>query len=157
SSFRRASISAIGLLDSRLQRLDPRAHVLCVRLLVRPSVLQELAVMIEGAAGVAGGLVLAREVVVRGRIARVELERVSQVAQRVTALTGRILRQGKIDQGVAAARIEPQGLPRFGSGGIEAAQLEERRRKVHVRGDVTGLNGNDPLELARRLVEQALT
>ena len=90
----------------------------------------------------------------RGGVPRVELERTAQVALGVTGLPGCILREREVDECVAAARVEGQRLPGLSGGGIESPQPEERGGEIHVRGHVAGFDGNDPLELARRLVEK---
>ena len=87
---------------------------------------------------------------------RIQFERAAQAALRVAALPRRLLGKGQVDHRVGTARIDLERDPRFRRGGIESAEAEVRRREVHVRADVLRIDGDDALELARRLVEQPL-
>src|SRR6185312_7460608 len=97
-------------------------------------------------------LELPGEIVVCGGVARIELEGATQAELRVARLAGGLLRQRQVHVGGAALRIELQRLVRLRRRRVEATERVERRRQVDARRDVPRLDGDDALELARRLV-----
>src|SRR5258708_23283349 len=156
SSWRSAEISSIYLFDAGGKRRETGADIGGERSLFGARVLDELPVVIDRTRDVACRLELARQVVVGRGVVRIDLERAAQAALRVAGLTRRIPREREVHHCVRVAALDAQRGGRFRRRRVKLAEGQGGSRQVYVGSDVLRIDRNEPLDFARRLVEQSL-
>jgi len=109
----------MNLFGARGKDRQTGADVGGVRGLFGARVLDELVVMADGGRGLTGLLELTRQVVVGGRVARIDFDGAAQTGLRVVGLPQSMLGQREIHQRVGVARLLAQRDARLCRRGIE--------------------------------------